>query len=316
MRAPDFWRCRGLLSACLRPASWLVTQIARRRQMTVLPASASVPVICVGNLTAGGAGKTPVALAIEARLRAKGVAAHFLTRGYGGRLKGPVQVNADRHSVTDVGDEPLLLARRAPCFVSTERPAGARAAVAAGAQAIVMDDGFQNPSLEKTLSLIVVDGGYGFGNGRVMPAGPLREPIGDGLARADAVVVVGPPDFEVDTDKPLLRARLQPVQGEDVSGRRVIAFAGIGRPEKFFETLRSLGAEVVAEHAFPDHHRYRIRDFDIILEEAARSGDMVVTTEKDAVRLPPSVAPSIAPLAVELVWEDERAIDALIDRAI
>ncbi|HAA93321.1 MAG: tetraacyldisaccharide 4'-kinase [Rhodospirillaceae bacterium] len=316
MRAPDFWKRRGMVSACLQPASWIVTQCARRRQKSARPVPAPVPVICVGNLTVGGAGKTPVALAVEARLKAKEISASFLSRGYGGRLKGPVQVKHDQHSVADVGDEPLLLARQAPCIVSADRPAGANAAVAAGAQAIVMDDGFQNHSLEKSLSLIVVDGGYGFGNGRVMPAGPLREPVEEGLARADAVVVIGPPDFEIRTDKPVFRARLQPLRGEDFSGRPVIAFAGIGRPDKFFDTLRSLGADVVAEHAFPDHHRYRARDFEAILKQAAQSGDMVVTTEKDAVRLPPSLAEAVVTLPVELVWEDSNAIDALLDRVI
>lgn len=316
MRAPDFWRRRGLLSACLLPAGWVVAQCVRHRQKSAHPVPAPAPVICIGNLTVGGAGKTPVALAVEQRLRAKGVAAHFLSRGYRGRFKGPVQVLPDQHLADEVGDEPLLLACHAPCFVAADRPAGARAAAAAGAQAIVMDDGFQNPSLEKSLSLLVVDGGYGFGNGRVMPAGPLREPVEDGSARADAFVIIGPQNLEIDTDKPVLRAHLQPVRGGDFACRRIIAFAGIGRPEKFFATLRALGAEVVAEHAFPDHHRYRARDLDAILDQAERSGDMVVTTEKDAVRLPPSLAGTVVTLAVELVWEDESAIDALLDRVI
>ena len=312
MQMPDFWNEKGILSGCLTPLSWIITSIGRHRQQIGLPTPAPVPVICVGNLTLGGAGKTPVAIDIGSRLQARGVRSHFLTRGYKGQLKGPVTVDMRLHTYEDVGDEPLLLARCAPCLVSTDRPAGARAAAANGAQVIVMDDGFQNPSIQKALSLVVVDGGYGFGNCRVIPAGPLREPIKDGLKRADAIISIGPPFLEIDTEKPVLRAKMLPVCRDEIAEKRVIAFAGIGRPEKFFESLRQLGAEVISTHSFPDHHPYSIREIETILAKKTRDEDLIVTTEKDMVRLPPMTSKSIIAIPVEIKWENEELIEALL----
>ena len=314
MQMPNFWNEKGILSSCLIPAGWIVTLIGRYRQQMGRSEPVSVPLICVGNLTVGGAGKTPVALDIGSRLQARGVRSHFLTRGYKGQLKGPVMVDMKLHTYEDVGDEPLLLARRSPCFVSTDRPAGARAAAANGAQVVVMDDGFQNPSIQKALSLVVVDGGYGFGNCRVIPAGPLREPIKDGLMRADAIILIGPPFLEIDTEKPILRAKIQPVCGDEIVGKRVIAFAGIGRPEKFFESLRKLGAEVISTHSFPDHHPYSIHEIETILAKKKRDEDLIVTTEKDMVRLPLTMLKSIITLPVEIKWENEELIEALLGK--
>ncbi len=312
MPMPNFWNEKGILSGCLIPVSWIITLIGRHRRQMGLPIPVPVPVICVGNLTVGGAGKTPVALDIGARLQARGVQSHFLTRGYKGQLKGPVRVDIKLHTHEDVGDEPLLLARCAPCFVSTNRPAGARAAATNGAQVIVMDDGFQNPSIKKALSLVVVDGGYGFGNCRVIPAGPLREPIKDGLMRADAIISIGPPFLKIDTEKPVLRAKMQPVCGDEIVGKRVIAFAGIGRPEKFFESLRKLGAEVISTYSFPDHHPYSTCEIETILAKKTRDEDLIVTTEKDMVRLPPMALKSIIALPVEIKWENVGLIEALL----
>ena len=208
--------------------------------------------VCVGNLVAGGAGKTPVALSLAAHLVSRGIAVHIVTRGYGGRLGGPVRVDPARHDAAAVGDEALLLAARAPCWVARDRAGGVRAAVAAGAQMVLLDDGFQNPSIAKTLSLLVVDAEYGFGNGRVIPAGPLRESLARGLARADAIVLLEAEaqsrcleTLGIDGALPVLHAALRPVAGERLAGSRLLAFAGIGRPEKFFSTLRALGAELV-----------------------------------------------------------------------
>ena len=314
MQMPNFWNEKGILSSCLIPAGWIVTLIGRHRQQMGRSEPVPVPLICVGNLTVGGAGKTPVALDIGSRLQARGVRSHFLTRGYKGQLKGPVMVDMKLHTYEDVGDESLLLARRSPCFVSTDRPAGARAAAANGAQVVVMDDGFQNPSIQKALSLVVVDGGYGFGNCRVIPAGPLREPIKDGLMRADAIILIGPPFLEIDTEKPILRAKMQPVCGDEILGKRVIAFAGIGRPEKFFEGLRKLGAEVISTHSFPDHHPYSIHEIETILAKKKRDEDLIVTTEKDMVRLPLTMLKSIITLPVEIKWENEELIEALLGK--
>ncbi|MFO7481326.1 tetraacyldisaccharide 4'-kinase [Oceanibaculum nanhaiense] len=322
MRAPDFWqRRRDWRSLLLSPAATAYGWAARCRARTAQPWTATVPVICIGNLVAGGAGKTPVALSVMAVLQRQGVAAHFLTRGHGGKLTGPVRVDPGAHGAADVGDEPLLLAEAAPTWVTGDRVAGARAAIAAGAKAIVMDDGFQNPSLAKNLSLIVVDGGYGFGNGLLLPAGPLRETVAEGLAHAQAVVLIGEDRTgaaaEVGNALPILRARLTPAPesdpgGTDLSGRRVLAFAGIGRPEKFFESLREAGAEIAESKPFPDHHPYGAAEIDTILQQARDAGLLPVTTRKDWVRLPPGRRDGIAVLDIALIWQDEAALTALL----
>jgi tetraacyldisaccharide 4'-kinase len=218
-----------------------------------------------------------------------------------------------------VGDEALLLARAAPTWVARDRVAAGRAAIAAGADILVMDDGFQNPRLAYDLALLVIDGGYGFGNGRVMPAGPLREPVTEGLGRADAVVLMGDDSLGtgalLGTRKPVLRARLAPAVGADrLAGRRVVAFAGIGRPKKFFATLRSLGAEVVEARAFSDHHPYRPTEIEAILAHAEAADAVPVTTEKDAVRLPAAARARIDVLAVTVAWDDPAGPEALLDR--
>ena len=256
MRAPEFWAKGGLPSLALAPLGWLWAAAAGLRGALVTPVRAAVPVICVGNLTVGGAGKTPVAESIAAMLPG----AHFLSRGYGGSEKGPLRVDPHRHRHAQVGDEPLLLAEVAPCWVARNRAAGARAAVAAGASCLVMDDGYQHPGLFKDVSLLVVDGHSGFGCGRCVPAGPLREPIGRGLKRATAVVILGEDRHGIErrvAPLPVLRAWLEPeAEAQTLTGRPVVAFAGIGRPTKFFHTLEKLGADIVEGYAFPDHYPY------------------------------------------------------------
>jgi len=318
MRAPDFWRRDGAAAHLLAPVSGLVVAAGWWRQWRARPHRLPVPVICIGNIVAGGAGKTPVALAVAARLQSLGRQPHFLTRGYGGRLAGPVQVDPGLHRAEDCGDEPLLLARQAPCWVARDRVAGGLAAVAAGADCLILDDGFQNPSLVKDLSLVVVDGPAGFGNGRVLPAGPLREPVARGLARAQALVILGP-DLQQIGDRggalPLLRGSLVPRAGAaDWQGQRLLAFAGIGRPEKFFTSLRELGADLVETVGFPDHHPYNPGEIVALQQRAAAQGAQLVTTEKDFVRLPllPSAPSSsdgkavlVLPVAVQ--WGDDCA---------
>lgn len=320
MRAPEFWHRDGWLAALLSPVAGLVTFAGRRRQARARPWRAPVPVICVGNLVAGGAGKTPVAIALAQRLQTLGRTPHFLTRGYGGRERGPLRVDPARHAATEVGDEPLLLAAIAPTWVARDRRAGAEAAVAAGATAIVMDDGFQNPALFKDLSLIVVDGGYGFGNGRVMPAGPLREPVADGLARAHAVVRLGEDTAgtaaAVAGVLPILEAALVPVRPEALKDRAVVAFAGIGRPAKFFATLEDLGCRIVARHAFPDHHPYRRAAVERLRAAAKTAGAVLVTTAKDAVRLPADLRQDATVCEVALRWREPETVDALLREAI
>lgn len=253
-----------------------------------------MPVICIGNPVAGGTGKTPLALTLSDRLLARGEAVHFLTRGYGGREKGPLRVEPARHDAAQVGDEPLLLAARAPTWVAADRPAGARAAAEAGASVIVMDDGFQNPSLHKDLSVLVVDGETGVGNGLLVPAGPLREPLDAAVARAQALVVVGDGGHAAEIAEAakarglaLFHTRLapDPATAEAVKAGSWIAFAGIGRPEKFFLTLDALGTRLEERIGFPDHRAYSEADATRLLARASTLSARLVTTEKDKVRL-------------------------------
>jgi tetraacyldisaccharide 4'-kinase len=293
-------------------AAW--DAVGRLNRALARPYRAPIPVICVGNLAVGGAGKTPVAMALGAWLAARGVLPHVISRGYRGRRAGPVLVDPSRHSVAAVGDEALLLARYLPCWVARDRAAGIRAACAAGAKAVLLDDGFQNPAVAKTLSLLVVDATYRFGNGRVIPAGPLRESLGRGLARADAVVPVGGGGglSGIFGDRPVLPAVLAPVRGERFAGIRLSAFAGIGRPEKFFATLRRLGAEVIEARAFPDHHPFRAREIAALRRGAERAHSRLVTTAKDIVRLPPADRRGIEVLEVEIRWPQPEPLMRLL----
>jgi tetraacyldisaccharide 4'-kinase len=316
MRAPDFWQAPpGLAAGLLLPLAGAWQAAARLRRAAARPYRAPVPVVCVGNLVAGGAGKTPVALALAGLLAARGVAVHVVSRGYGGRGAGPLLVDPARHDAAMVGDEALLIAAATRCWVARDRGAGVRAAVAGGAAAVVLDDGFQNPLVAKDLSLLVVDAEYGFGNGRVIPAGPLRETAASGLARADAVVLLGDgavPEAVSARDCPVLRACLAPVAGERLAGVRVIAFAGIGRPEKFFTGLRALGVEIVAAHPFPDHHPFAERELLALRREAGRAGARLVTTAKDRARLPPAWRGAIEVLEVAVRWQEPAAVTRLL----
>ena len=284
-----------------------------------------MPVVCVGNIVAGGAGKTPVAIAVAERMREHGLAPHFLTRGYGGRNPGPVRVNPSRHDADEVGDEALLLAAAAHTWVARDRAAGARMAVQGGAEVLILDDGFQNPGLAKDVSLLVLDEGFGIGNGRVLPAGPLREPPADAVARATAVVRMRSPGGGVGTlgelinpPAPVLTAGVSP-DDEDcarLSGVRVVAFAGIARPVKFFATLDAIGCTVMDARTFPDHHRYREAELATLFEEAGALDARLVTTEKDMVRLPPGVRRRIEVLRITAKFDDVAALDAVLAPAL
>ena len=321
MRTPEFWypangRRTGPLPWLLAPfamcymfAGWLRAFLAR-------PYRAPVPVICVGNLAAGGTGKTPVALALAARLLDKGVKAHFLTRGYGGNIAGPVRVDQTRHRASDVGDEALLLAARAPCWVAHNRKAGAMAAIAAGAELLILDDGHQNPHLAKDLSLLLIDAERGFGNGRVIPSGPLREPVMRGLARANAVLMIGDggnfPDFE----KTQLRAHRQLSNPDSLRNQRLFAFCGIGAPQQFFDMLRQAGADLAGARAFPDHHPFTDDEIKQILSSAMTADATPVTTEKDWVRLSPPMRQKILAIGMEIRFSDEPALARLLETVI
>ncbi len=305
----------GLVAGLLTPVGAALDAAGRLRRAIAKPYRAPVPVICVGNLVAGGAGKTPVVLSLSEMLRAHGVDAGIVMRGYAGSLAGPVRVDPAIHDAAAVGDEALLAAAAAPCWVARDRAAGVRAAIAGGARAVVLDDGFQNPSVAKDLSLVVIDAAYGFGNGRLLPAGPLRERIAAGLARADAVVLLdgNPAPAELaGFDRPILHARLEPVAAESFAGARIVAFAGIGRPEKFFATLRGLGANLIATRAFPDHHPFRDDEIALLRRTAETDSARLVTTHKDWVRLRPKQRAGVEVLHVRIAWQDEAALTALL----
>jgi len=320
MKAPRFWSDpEATAGALLAPLGLLYDLAGRSLRAGQKTQTIDVPVICVGNLTAGGAGKTPVAIALAGLLADRDPA--FLTRGYGGRTRGPIQVDCDTHTAADVGDEPLLLARAAPTWVSADRPTGGRIAITAGARLVVMDDGFQNPSLHKDISLIVVDGGTGFGNGRVMPAGPLRETIDAGLARADAIVVVGADRTGIRKSYgdrlPVFTAKVMPTPAaDDLRGQRVLAFAGIGRPEKFFETLAEMDCELVSCVPFGDHEPYTPERIMRLCEDAASLKAVPVTTEKDLVRMPAEARAMVRTLPVAIVWDDQDAIVAFLKESL
>jgi tetraacyldisaccharide 4'-kinase len=330
MREPPFWwRAAGIKACLLAPAAAIYGAVAASR-LKREGYRAGVPVICIGNPTLGGAGKTPTALAVAHMLKAAGERPVFLSRGYGGRQRGPLLVAPDRDRAADVGDEPLLLARVAPTVVAQDRVEGAKAAHAAGASVIVMDDGFQNPSLAKDFSVLVIDGRRGLGNSRVFPAGPLRAPLDAQLARADAVVVVGAVGevaavarAAVEARKvPLFQARLEPDRDAiaALAGRRVLAFAGIGNPEKVFATLREAGVAVAATRSFADHHRYTQADARDLCRQADAEGLTLVTSEKDTARLQgeeamTELAARVRVLPVGLVLEQEAAWrKLLVDR--
>ncbi|MGB0630673.1 MAG: tetraacyldisaccharide 4'-kinase [Alphaproteobacteria bacterium] len=318
MRAPEFWRTGGFIPALLSPISCIWAWRTGSRLANARPADAGIPVICIGNIVAGGAGKTPVAMSVMERLQRSGISAGFLSRGYGGKITAPTRVEPDRHTSRDVGDEPLLLARIAPTWIGTDRVGMARLAVEAGIDVLVMDDGLQNPTLRKNLSILVIDGQYGFGNGKVIPAGPLREPIENAMKRIQAIAVIGDVSDalrrSLPIDVPVLTARFVPaVADDDISGKPVVAFAGIGRPEKFYQTLAGMGCDLVDVKSFPDHHNYSVDEVMRLIEAAAAAGAVVVTTEKDLVRVPTQARDMVRSLKVRLDWNDIAALDRVLD---
>jgi tetraacyldisaccharide 4'-kinase len=313
MRAPDFGQRRGAAAALLAPLGWLYGATVAFKARHTKAFDPGLSVICVGNLTAGGSGKTPIAIVLAEMLRARGHRPYFLTRGYGGSERGPVLASRG-HSAAVMGDEALLLARTAPTIVARDRAAGARLAKEKGATVIVMDDGHQNFSLRKNLSLVVVDAETGFGNGYQIPAGTLREPVAQGLARADAVILVGDGAPGLGGyNGPVFRAHLK-AEGDTFSGKTVFAFAGIGRPEKFTASLEDSGAAVMGSCFFADHHPYTE---DEITQLRAVAGDaMLVTTEKDFVRLSTAQREGIRMLKVAAVFDDAPAMERLLDSIV
>jgi tetraacyldisaccharide 4'-kinase len=326
VRTPAFWSKRKptLLARLLQPVGSLYGRTTARR-MRGPSERAGAPTICVGNFVAGGAGKTPAALALARMLIGNGRRVAFLSRGYGGSERvEPLMVDPNTHTAATVGDEPLLLAKVAPCWVGTDRLRSARSAVEAGANALVLDDGLQNPALVKDLAFAAVDGETGFGNGLCVPAGPLRAPVSVQLPFVRALIVLGGEEAALSAiagsapGKPLIRASLEPdaLAAAPLIGREVVAFAGIARPEKFYATLRRVGAQIVMTRNFADHHPYTPREIEALIEEAGRRSALLATTEKDLVRLDARHALAVMTLPVTLRFEEPGVVQRMLRQAL
>ncbi|MEM7661838.1 MAG: tetraacyldisaccharide 4'-kinase [Pseudomonadota bacterium] len=326
MKPPHFWsghldpqsrEAAPFTRTLLTPLAGIYAGVTARRIRNTAPTKLNIPVICVGNLTAGGSGKTPIVAAIRAKLSEQGIRAASLSRGYGGRLRGPTKVEVRQHDAADVGDEPLMLASTGEAWIARDRADGGEAMEAAGVDIVVMDDGHQNPSLAKDLSLVVIDSDDPMGNGYVIPKGPLREPVMAGLMRADGIVLTGcseTPDWLEDAPIPVLRSQLRRLT--DVPDGPLIPFAGIGRPERFFSALSDDGADIQDTVSFPDHHMYSAKDLTFLKGLARDHSATLVTTEKDLVRLNASDQADITVIKVVADFEDDTGIDALLMRLI
>ena len=331
MHTPGFWRqgARSIWPDLLAPIAMLYDAAVQWTYRTTAQETAPMPVVCVGNFVAGGAGKTPTAIALSLLLAARGHKPGFLSRGYGGKLAGPVLVDRDMHAAGDVGDEPLLLARRAPTIVGTSRPAGARLAADHEIDVLIMDDGLQNNSLAKAFSLAVVDAAYGIGNGRPVPSGPLRGGMPFQLGLADAILVIGTGHSADDVKQmalnrglPVFRAQLENGDLSEMKGADCIAYAGIGRPEKFFDSLRAAGVRLVSAVPFPDHHPFTQGEARRLLDQSRARNASLLTTEKDFSRLARAtgdlalLAQASRAVPVQLIFDDAEALLALIEARI
>lgn len=306
MKTPNFWyQPPGIFSTLLQPFAFIYGQGAKIAAYFKKPQHFPIPILSVGNIVCGGAGKTPTAIALSQLLQEKGINVHFVTRGYGGQKTGPLQVDCASHQPSDVGDEPLLLAQHAPTWVAKNRPLGVQKAIENGAQLIILDDGHQTSSLYKNVSFVVVDSLQGFGNQCVLPAGPLRENLDAGLNRTDALISIG--QREINGSKPFFKAQIIP-QSIDWPSQRVIAFCGLGFPEKFYATLKSLGVDIMLMKSFPDHYTYTEEDLLILHDLAKEYQAILATTRKDLVKIPPSWQGYLHVLDINIHFEDSDGI--------
>ena len=312
MKTPEFWKKDNLTARLLAPFGLLYATATQMRIKLSKPYKAGKPVICIGNLTAGGAGKTPVALSVAQILQKTGKNPFFLSRGYGGILRNII-VDPARHTPAQVGDEPLLLAAQAPVAVNPNRTEGARLAIANGADCLVMDDGFQNPKLYKDLSFLVFEGAYGIGNGYAIPAGPLRETLAQGIKRAQAAIILGEDKTGIaeQINLPIFYGKITEEQPK-INNPDILAFAGIGHPEKFYTSLKKCGFNVVEKHDFPDHHVYTRGELQSLIERAKKHELDIYTTSKDFVKIPPELQMHFKVLNITVAWEKPAALKDFI----
>jgi tetraacyldisaccharide 4'-kinase len=316
MQQPQFWQRKSILSITLLPLAAIYRLASHLRYSLISPYQPKLPVICIGNITIGGAGKTPTAIAIAKLLQEAGRNPIFLSRGYGGSIATPTMVDNTKHTAGEGGDEPLLLSRIAKTIISKNRIAGAKLAEQSGADVIIMDDGLQNPTIKKTLSLLVLDGGYGIGNGQIIPSGPLRESLGSALDKSTAVILIGNDTHNLAakiTGKPLIKAKIQAkVATHNTNQTNYIAFAGLANPNKFFNTLRENNYPIIETVSFSDHYIYSNNDIEKLKEKAKKNSAGLITTEKDFVRLTKEQQQYVQTLPVEIIWEDIGTIKEIL----
>lgn len=317
LQAPSFWKKKSLSSRALAPIGKVYAFVSSTRHKVSKARRAGVPVVCVGNVTVGGTGKTPICLALAKEFEKP----FYLTRGYGGKMSG-LMVDPAEHSFKDVGDEALLLSKIAPVIVDPNRVRGAEMAIKNGAKTLIMDDGLQYPNLYKDISFLVIDGVVGTGNDRAIPAGPLRESLKSALSRTTAVIIVGGDQVgirkKLPENIPVLDGilRVKEEQAQDLFKKRVVAFAGIGRPDKFFTTLEKIGCEMVSTYPYPDHYTYQDKEIEMMIAKAKEMGAVLVTTTKDVVRLPDRYRSDVYVLEVEFAFKDEEALKKIIADAL
>lgn len=315
MKTPNHWKNKNFISLLLSPFGYMYGFVTHLRLKYKTSRKVSVPVICIGNLTAGGTGKTPVAISIASLLQQQGLTPFFVSRGYGGSLKN-ILVNSSLHTPQQCGDEPLLLAQQAPVVVNPDRFAGANTAINNGADIIIMDDGFQNPTLYKDLSFLVFDGSFGVGNEFCIPAGPLRENITEGLKRADAIIIIGEDKYNLQQrfSLPCFCGKIKP-QPQNTKNKKVIAFAGIGNPQKFYNSLKECGFHLLETNDFPDHHYYNEAELNQLINKAQQQDAILYTTSKDFVKIPQHLQQYFHVLEICIKWENQQAlIEFIINR--